>query len=44
MRCGWVPGCPVAIAQNGLILHTRGYGMANLEHCPLYSCGIIAAK
>jgi CubicO group peptidase (beta-lactamase class C family) len=26
------PGCALAIIQNGEILYSRGYGMANLEH------------
>lgn len=26
------PGCAVAVSRNGVVLHERGYGMANLEH------------
>ena len=26
------PGCAVGVSENGQVVHTRGYGMANLEH------------
>jgi CubicO group peptidase (beta-lactamase class C family) len=26
------PGCAVGVSQGGQVVHTRGYGMANLEH------------
>ena len=26
------PGCSVGVSRNGVVVHERGYGMANLEH------------